>query len=243
MILTSNYGLKKPEGTDLVDVQDFNGNMDILDEEVKKCLTLTGDSQNNTTTFTSADSTTANAWTDVEQLASEEKHSSIFNKVSIMFKNVRYLYKSIENMENTKLSTADLLNKIYPVGSIYMSVKNTSPATFIGGTWVAWGTGRVPVGVNTSDANFKTVEKAGGSATQNLRAAVGAVDGDIGAVGYAGTGVIANLKYSYAIKGDVIDSNIAASRISHAAQVLQPDGTSPTTIQPYITCYMWKRTA
>lgn len=28
------------------------------------------------------------------------------------------------------------LDKIYPIGSIYMSVNNTSPATFLGGTWV-----------------------------------------------------------------------------------------------------------
>lgn len=43
---------------------------------------------------------------------------------------------------------------IYPVGSIYMSVKNTNPSTYFGGTWVAWGTGRVPIGVNANDTNF-----------------------------------------------------------------------------------------
>ena len=30
---------------------------------------------------------------------------------------------------------SDLLNLIYPVGSIYMSVNSTSPATLFGGTW------------------------------------------------------------------------------------------------------------
>lgn len=29
----------------------------------------------------------------------------------------------------------DILNAVYPVGSIYMSTQNTSPATFLGGTW------------------------------------------------------------------------------------------------------------
>lgn len=29
----------------------------------------------------------------------------------------------------------NLINKIYPVGSIYMSVSNVSPASFLGGTW------------------------------------------------------------------------------------------------------------
>lgn len=32
-------------------------------------------------------------------------------------------------------SSSDLLNKIYPVGSIYMSNNNVSPQAFIGGTW------------------------------------------------------------------------------------------------------------
>ena len=58
--------------------------------------------------------------------------------------------------------------KEYPVGSIYMSVSGTNPSSFLGGTWVAWGSGRVPVGVNTSDGNFNTVEKTGGTATETL---------------------------------------------------------------------------
>lgn len=40
-----------------------------------------------------------------------------------------------------------------------MSVTSTIPLTYFGGTWVAWGSGRVPVGINTSDSNFNTVEK------------------------------------------------------------------------------------
>ncbi len=34
MILTSNYGLKKPEGADLVNVEDFNANADVIDEKL-----------------------------------------------------------------------------------------------------------------------------------------------------------------------------------------------------------------
>ena len=32
---------------------------------------------------------------------------------------------------------------------------------YSGGTWVSWGSGRVPVGVNTNDSDFKTVERTG----------------------------------------------------------------------------------
>lgn len=35
MKTTGNLGLKKPEGTDIVDINDLNGNMDILDTAVK----------------------------------------------------------------------------------------------------------------------------------------------------------------------------------------------------------------
>jgi len=55
-----------------------------------------------------------------------------------------------------------LLNLIFPIGSIRMTVSAADESTFLGGTWVRWGTGRVPVGVNASDANFNTVEKTGG---------------------------------------------------------------------------------
>ncbi len=55
--------------------------------------------------------------------------------------------------------------KMYPVGAIYMSVDKANPATLFGGTWVSWGSGRVPVGVDTSDPNFNETEKAGGSAS------------------------------------------------------------------------------
>ena len=58
-------------------------------------LGTTGDTKNNIVSFTSADSTSPTAWTDVAVLASGEKHSSLFNKISTMFKNVRYLYKML----------------------------------------------------------------------------------------------------------------------------------------------------
>lgn len=52
----------------------------------------------------------------------------------------------------------DIWKTIYPVGSIYMSVNNTDPGTLFGGTWEAWGTGRVPVGVDSGDSDFSASE-------------------------------------------------------------------------------------
>lgn len=58
-------------------------------------LDSAGDSQDNTTTFTSNDNASPTAWTDVDALTSGEKHSSIFSKISTMFKNIRWLYKML----------------------------------------------------------------------------------------------------------------------------------------------------
>ena len=45
---------------------------------------------------------------------------------------------------------ADLLNKVYPVGSIYMSAVNVSPASFLGGTWQAIEQGRMLMAAGSS---------------------------------------------------------------------------------------------
>ena len=52
-----------------------------------------GDTTNNIVTFTSGDSSSPTAWTDVNSLVTGEKHSSLLNKISTMIKNVRFLYK------------------------------------------------------------------------------------------------------------------------------------------------------
>lgn len=56
-----------------------------------------------------------------------------------------------------------IFNAVYPVGSIYMATNNTDPSILFGGTWESWGNGRVPVGVDTSQTEFSTVELTGGS--------------------------------------------------------------------------------
>ena len=43
------------------------------------------------------------------------------------------LKTEINTLKNN--TSKEYLNKIYPIGSIYMSMNNTSPATFLGGTW------------------------------------------------------------------------------------------------------------
>ena len=50
-----------------------------------------------------------------------------------------------------------------------MQTTNTNPSTYLGfGTWELWGSGKVPVGVDTSQTEFSTVEKSGGNKTVTL---------------------------------------------------------------------------
>ena len=140
----------------------------------------------------------------------------------------------------TMLKSA-LVNTIYPVGAIYMSVVNTSPATLFGGTWVAWGTGRVPVGINTGDTNFSTVEKTGGhSATEQHLHTVGMAT-DPGIVG-------GNVTMAEITTGNPhtawIGSGTPYGKVGAGGGQTSTFGTGNAgNLQPYITCYMWKRTA
>lgn len=157
------------------------------------------------------------------------------------------------------------IGAIYPVGSIYMSVKNTNPSTYFGGTWVAWGTGRVPVGVNASDTYFATVEKTGGASTVTLTTAqIPSHSHDKGTLAIASAGGhthnLQNQKTSWGTSGGnrvLIDATSGYSAVtnktttsagSHSHTISGStgsagSGSAHSNLQPYITCYMWKRTA
>ena len=97
----------------------------------------------------------------VQQIAIKESSYDIY---------IRYLSgSSWSNWVKIKTDKDEInIDKVYPVGSIYISVNSTNPSSYFGGTWVSWDAGRVPVGVNTSDSNFSTVEKIGGEQTHTL---------------------------------------------------------------------------
>lgn len=131
----------------------------------------------------------------------------------------------------------DIANALYPVGSIYMSVNNTNPSTFFGGTWEAWGAGKVPVGVDTSDTNFSTVEQTGGEKQHTLTIAeMPAHNHTIPCTPTANDG--SEPTYQAA------QVNAEATGNHNSIVAVSSGGGSPhNNLQPYITCYMWKRTA
>ena len=60
-------------------------------------------------------------------------------------------------------TNTDILNLVYPVGSLYLSTVSTNPGTLIGGTWEAYATGRTLVGIDANQTEFKTAGGTGGS--------------------------------------------------------------------------------
>lgn len=69
---------------------------------------------------------------------------------------------------------AEVIDNLYPVGSLYVSTLSTNPGTLIGrGTWAAFGAGRVMVGHNASDTDFDAGEETGGAKTKAISAHAG----------------------------------------------------------------------
>ena len=77
------------------------------------------------------------------------------------------------------------IESFYPIGKIVMSTEPDNPNTkpLLANTeWIPWGSGRVPVGVNASDNDFKTPEKVGGDKTHaHTNPTTGASTGNTGA--------------------------------------------------------------
>lgn len=134
---------------------------------------------------------------------------------------------------DTIIPVVDVINYLYPVGSIYMSATMSTVAqvqTAFGGTWVKWGAGRVPVGVDTSQTEFNTVEKTGGEKTHTLT--VTEIPAHNHGVGLQVNTAAGNQRWG--LSDNLGTTTPTANKGGSGAH---------NNLQPYITCYMYKRTA
>ena len=141
------------------------------------------------------------------------------------------------------------LAAMYPVGSIYTNASvSTNPATLLGfGTWTAFAAGRVMVGFDSGNALFDTAEETGGSAdavtVSHTHTATVTDPGhlhtqtqyDQPGIGNAGGG-------GARVNAQTANTGSATTGISVAVSTTGSSGTN-ANYQPYITVYMWKRTA
>jgi len=145
----------------------------------------------------------------------------------------------------------------YPVGSIYMATVSTSPATLLGfGTWVAYGTGRMPI---SADGSTYVAGATGGSATTTLSTAnlpshnhSATSTSTVSDPGHnhiyylkTGTGYRPSAGQN---ENNGYDANTSTSvtgiTVSTSTSIGNTgSGTAVTTISPYIAVYMWNRTA
>ena len=145
-------------------------------------------------------------------------------------------------------TTAFVLQHLYPVGSIYINAGvSTNPATLFGfGTWVAFGAGRVMVGLNGSDSLFDTLEETGGSKNATLVSHTHSAT--VSDPGHAhGMSVIStSTGFGSASGGSVYatstSTNAATTGITVSNSTVGSSATN-ANLQPYITVAMWKRTA
>ena len=156
-------------------------------------------------------------------------------------------YVTAEEIASTaEIDLSDLLSKFYPVGSIYMSATMSTTSQVeaaLGGTWVAWGAGRVPVGVDTTQTEFDVVEETGGEKTHTLvNSELPKIEGTLPHTAYGETKISGAFSFT---SGSVssyegANSNTSNNRIY---KLSFGNNTAHNNLQPYITCYMYKRTA
>jgi len=127
------------------------------------------------------------------------------------------------------------LSDVYPVGSIYINASvSTNPGTLLGfGTWVAFGAGRVMVGLDSGQTEFDTAEETGGAKTHTLTTS------EIPSHTHTYDGIDATLPNAQDY------DNTGGNGIWYGLNQTSGatgGGQAHNNLQPYIVVYMWKRT-
>ena len=177
----------------------------------------------------------------------DNKINSNTNKINTNTSNISNNSTTISNMVN-KDNSNNVFLKNYPVGSIYVSTESANPGTKFGGTWVAFGSGRTLVGVDSSQIEFASVGLTGGAKTHTLtinempshahslyaNTFTWGVTSGLAAPVYAGA-----LAYS----GYPTNNSLVTDQFQYSLTKYSGDSQPHNNLQPYITVYMWKRTA
>ena len=154
----------------------------------------------------------------------------------------------------TTVATVAAIQALYPIGSVYINASSyTNPATLFGfGTWVAFGTGRVMVGLDGLDPIFDNLGDIGGNKDATVVS-----HSHTGTTGGQSNDHTHNITFDN--RGDAFGGSPAMS-IAYGSSAKTTTGVSAdhshnfttstagssatnANLQPYITVMMWKRTA
>ena len=133
--------------------------------------------------------------------------------------------------------TTKMLDTVYPVNSIYISLDSTSPASLYGGTWERFGKGKTLVGVDEADTDFKTAGLTGGEKKHTLTIAEMPNHNHGLHVGYPDGTQDTRYNVLWFIPPSYDKAWWDDTRHINAAGGGQPHNN----LQPYITAYIWKR--
>ena len=146
-----------------------------------------------------------------------------------------------------KVNNTNIFDLIYPVGSFYISSKSTNPAILFGGTWEQI-QGRFLLGRSSS----YPVGSMGGEATHTLtESEMPSHNGHLSA-GLAGGVPMGKGNYEGYLNSNVMNAypggnyrgwNVYAGNEMHPASEAVGGGQAHNNMPPYLSVYIWKRTA
>ena len=163
-----------------------------------------------------------------------------------------------QGRDGLKLNGTEIFKLIYPVGSIYISATLATAsdvAAAFGGTWVAFGAGRVLVGFETGDATFGTALGEGGAENNTLditqipehshyiaRSTSGTA-GSLSSSNHMTTSNTLTSRSAYSLAGTTNNPSVGLTGMEiQDATGSEQTQTSVTNLQPYIVVYMYRRT-
>lgn len=152
---------------------------------------------------------------------------------------------SLSKSLDEKVTKSDLFQLVYPVGSIYMSVNNTSPATLFGGTWeqikntFLLSSGNRTAGATGGSATHShSLSSKGYAAIGNMATGITFTDGDL-------TPTVVSVAAKTGTTAYTWTHNMDSSTTSSSAKCVYLGGETDSAeiFPPYLVVNIWKRTA
>lgn len=170
-----------------------------------------------------------------------------------MIKQLQDDNKVLSSQITNNTTSGSMFLKVYPVGSIYISTSSENPGNIYGGTWEEYGKGRTLVGVDSNDSDFSTVEKLGGEKTHTLTIDEMPSHNHVERMfldqsGYSSVKPAGYAYYIYSTQSSNVitwaNAQISNMNYWRIGDTEDKGGSQAhNNLQPYITTYMWKRTA